>query len=165
MTTRHALMLAIDPALSLLPSAMTSDKARAFLLAIAWQESKLAARRQQPTGPARGFWQFEMAGIAGVLTHRRSRVPAAALCAALTIESEVASVYRAIEFNDVLAAGFARLLPWTLPDPLPGHLDVDRGWRQYLKAWRPGKPHAAAWPESYAVGWGTVFGDRDDAVD
>lgn len=165
MTTRHALSLAIDPALTLLPAKMESTQARALLIAIGWQESKFAARRQQPAGPARGFWQFEKAGgVVEVLTRRQTRVPMAQVCEALSIEPTVEAVYAALPYQDILAAACARLLLWALPEPLPGHLDVDVAWHQYLKAWRPGKPRPVDWPESYAVGWGCVFGDRNDAV-
>jgi hypothetical protein len=159
MTPARFLATAIDPALALLPLKMASDQARAMVLAVCWQESKLSARRQQPTGPARGFAQFERdGGVAGVLSHRSSRVAAAKVCQALVVEASVEAVYRAIEFQDVLAAAFARLLLWTVPDPMPGKFEPEIAWRIYLKAWRPGKPKPEAWPESYAVGWQTVEG-------
>jgi hypothetical protein len=151
MMPAHFLAFAINPALWLLPPKMTSDNARAMVLAVCWQESRLAVRRQQPTGPARSYAQFELVGVAGVIAHRASRAHAAHVCGLLDIEPDVATIYRAIEFNDVLCAAFARLLLWTLPDALPSRLQVERGWSQYLRAWRPGKPHAASWPESFAV--------------
>lgn len=156
MTPQRFLSLGIDPALTLLPKPMTSPEARAMVMAIAFQESHILERRQHPTGPARSFLQFEMTGIAGVLVHRASRGHATRLCEALEIEDDVATVYRAIEFNDVLAAGFARLLLWTTPDRMPGKHEPDRAWSIYLKAWRPGKPRPSDWIDSYAVGWKTV---------
>ncbi len=161
MTAHRFLSTAIDPALTMLPAKMTSVEARAMVIAIAWQESKLEARRQKPTGPARGYCQFERdGGVAGVLTHRSSRVPAAAVCTLLDIDPTVEECYRAIEFQDVLAAAFARLLLWTLPEKMPGKFEPEIGWRLYLKAWRPGKPRPAGWPESYAVAWQTIEGDE-----
>jgi hypothetical protein len=148
--------VAVDPALTLLPARMTSVEARALVLAIAFQESALEHRRQQPVGPARGYCQFEEPGVAGVLTHRASRVAAHSLCSALDIEPSVAAVHRAIEFNDVLMAGFARLLLWTVPDPLPSRFEFDRAWRQYVAAWRPGKPKPTRWPSSFALAWNVM---------
>lgn len=150
------LALAVDPALRLLPPAMTSIEARAMLVAIAMQESEIAARRQQPKGPARSYWQFEMPGVEEVLTHRATKRHALAVCAALDVEPVVAAVHRAIEFQDVLAATFARLLLWRLPAALPGEFQPDIAWQQYEKAWKPGKPRPAKWPTSYAVAWTAV---------
>lgn len=158
MTPDLCLALAIDPALRLLPSAMTSLEARALILAIAAQESALTARRQQPTGPARGYWQFETPSVEEVLTHRATKRHALSLCAALDVEPTVTVVHRALEFHDVLAAAFARLLPWRLTAPLPRRLEPDVAWQQYLKCWKPGKPRPAKWPASYVIGWQTVEG-------
>lgn len=147
----------VNPALSLLPAAMTSDEARAMLIATAWQESKLTARRQQPAGPARGYWMFEKTGgVLDVLTRRGTRVPMMRVCKLLDLDPTVEAVYEAIQFHDILAAVAARLLLWILPERLPGHLEVDLAWHQYRKAWRPGKPRPVEWPESFAVGWDAV---------
>lgn len=162
MTPARFLALAVDPALSMLPFRMTSDEARAMAVSIAWQETGLQARRQKPSGPARGFTQFELIAVAEVLTHRQSRVAAAAVCAILEIEPTVEQCYRAIEFNDVLCGAFTRLLLWTIPDLMPPEGDVERGWQVYLKAWKPGAAkidpvtHRRRWDESFAVGWRTV---------
>lgn len=140
--------LAIGPALSLLPPQMDSRAARVMVLAICLQESRLMHRRQIG-GPARGFAQFEVAGVRGVLTHRASRAHALAAMERLCYEPTVAAAYDAIEHNDMLAVIFARLLLWTLPQPLPD--DAEEGWRQYLEAWRPGKPHPKTWHGHYST--------------
>lgn len=146
----------LDPALSLLPTEMDSVRARAFVVAICLQESELKHRRQGGGGPARSYAQFEKAGILGVLTHDASRSYAAAVCDALDIKPLVNAVYAAIEFNDVLAAAFARLLIWTLPDDLPRRGQRDPSWRQYVAAWRPGKPRPDDWPANFAKAWEIV---------
>lgn len=157
MTPDLLLRLAIMPALSLLPPAMTSREAIAMLVAIAWQESEIRARRQQPVGPARGYWQFEAGGaVAGVLRHAATRGHAAALCEQLDVAPNVEAVYRALEYHDVLAAGFARLNLWWLAGPLPTRGARELAWSQYLAAWNPGKPHERRWPQSWAVGWAAV---------
>jgi len=142
----------ISPGLSLLDPRMDTKEARAMLIAIGMQESRFQHRRQI-SGPARGFWQFEKAGIEGVLSHRASYDMARRVCAALRITPTVDSCYDAITYNDALAVCFARLLLWTLPEPLPGMKDVDEGWRQYIKAWRPGKPHRETWDAFFFGGW------------
>lgn len=156
MTPERLLALGIDPALTLLPPRMTSDDARAMILAIALQESKCQHRRQLHGGPARSYVQFERAGIAGVLSHRASAGHAVNVCQLLDIEASIDGVYTAIEFNDVLMATFARLLLWTLPRPLPLRDEVDEAWRDYLEAWRPGKPHPETWRAHYADAWACV---------
>lgn len=143
---------------TLLPAAMASDEATAMLLAIGYQESRFE-HRTQVGGPARGYWQFEqMGGVTGVLGHERTRHHAAEALAALHYPATVTpwAVYEAIAHNDVLACVFARLLLWTLPWPLPRADQPEDGWRQYLAAWRPGKPHAHTWRQAWAIAWTTA---------
>jgi hypothetical protein len=143
---------------ALLPTAMNTPEAHAMLLAIGLQESdSFRARRQYGNGPARGFWQFERGGgVTGVLGHPSTSEAAAAVCTALVYKPKVTICYTAIEHNDVLACCFARLLLWTLPERLPMRDQPDRGWAQYLKAWRPGKPHPDEWPQNFATAWAVV---------
>lgn len=158
----HLLTLAIRPALSLLPLAMRSEPAEGLLLAIAWQESEMRHRRQVPVAHARGYWQFERGGgVAGVLRHPATERHARALCEALDVPADTLPVYEALEYHDVLAAGFARLLLWTLPGPLPDRAQRDSAWAQYLAAWRPGKPHERRWPQSWVVAWTTLANTGD----
>ncbi len=129
---------AITPALALLPATMDTPAARVMLLAIGLQEGRFMHRRQIG-GPARGFWQFEKGtrasrgGVWGVFLHAASRDHLATLC----------------KYDDVLAAGVARLLLWTDPKALPPVGDADAGWALYLRTWRPGKPHPQTWPDLY----------------
>jgi len=142
--------IAITPALALLPARMDTRQARVFLLAIAMQESDSLRYRRQVGGPARGFWQAEEhGGYAGVLRHRATSIYAVMVCDELVYSPPTpATVYAAVEHNDVLAAAFARLLLWTLPQRLPG--DAEAAWSQYLEAWRPGKPHHETWATHWA---------------
>lgn len=149
----------LPAAYDVLPAAMSSPPATALLLAVALQESGAAARRQQPSGPGRGFWQFEAGGaVAGVRTHPSSahhlRSALVSLCYPSTLSTGAA--WAAVEHNDVLAAVFARLLLWTVPAALPGRLAVAPAWDQYLAAWRPGKPRPDEWAANYALGWSIV---------
>ena len=143
-------------AYKLLPPRMNSDRATVLLLAIGLQESRLTARRQI-RGPARGLWQFEKGGgVRGVLKHPATAMDARVLCKVRDVAPTADAVYPQLEHDDVLAAGFARLNLWWLPDPLPALGDWATAWEQYLDAWRPGKPHAGTWGGLYAEALDTV---------
>lgn len=151
---------AIDPALALLPPQMDTPEARVMLLAIGLQESRFMHRFQkvagQPLakGPARGFWQFEKGsqasrgGVWGVVLHDASRYWLSHLCAKRGVRFDATDIWHAIEKDDVLAAGLARLLLFTDPKRLPAVTDVEGAWGLYAyRCWRPGKPHRASWDE------------------
>lgn len=147
----------LPAAYAVLPLPMASDRATALLLAIGLQESRFIERRQMH-GPARGFWQFEVAGVRGVLEHPRSQLPIAQALRALrydhTLEAE--QLQPLLEHNDVLAACFARCLLWTSPLPLP---DVDApaaAWLTYFSVWQPGRPRRAAWDAHFADAWSRI---------
>lgn len=127
-----------------------------MLVAIALQESGCSARRQV-RGTARGFWQFEANGLAGVRRHQKTSQPFEGALNALVYSPTMHTdtLLAALEHNDVLACVCARLLLFTLPQPLPGRDDVSPAWQQYLEAWRPGKPRPGEWLENFAVAWDT----------
>lgn len=141
----------VPAAFALLPAPMTSPEAVRLVMAIGWQESRFQHRRQIG-GPASGFWQFETAGVSGVLSHTESRDLVRSALKALEYPHEPTpyGCHLAIEHNDILACIFARLLVWTLPEPLP--TTAEAGWLQYLRAWRPGRPHHETWAQAWAVG-------------
>ena len=144
---------ALFPAFRLLPVAMGSPAAMAICIAIALQESGLRDR-QQIGGPAHGYFQFERSGgVLGVLQHRSTRAHAVQVCEELDITPTVDKVFTAIEFHDVLACAFARLLLWSLPQAMPPQDDPDAGWKSYIDAWRPGKPHPDTWRANFETGW------------
>ena len=144
---------ALFPAFRLLPVAMGSPAAMAMCVAIALQESKLTYRHQI-NGPAHGYFQFERnGGVHGVLTHHSTRPHAVQICEDLDITPTGDEVYAAIEFHDVLACAFARLLLWSLPQAMPPQDDPDAGWKAYIDAWRPGKPHPDTWRANFDIGW------------
>lgn len=155
MTLGDAINVAIAPALSLLPKRMRDDAAVAMLLAIGLQESRFQHRRQIG-GPARGLWQFELGGVRGVLTHPESRDGANDVARRLLYPTSAEAIHEALEHNDVLAAAFARLLLWTLPEKLPEPESPEDGWSHYTRAWRPGKPHPATWAGYYRQAWGAI---------
>jgi hypothetical protein len=138
----------LSAAFALLPAAMDSVPARVEIIAICLQESGLIYRRQVG-GPAVGLAQFERGGILGVLRHKASAWHALQLCNARGVAPNVDAVYAALPVDDVLAAGFARLLLWTDPYPLPVIGDEVGAWLLYFRCWRPGLPHRENWPSNY----------------
>lgn len=155
----------VNPALELLPERMTSDAARVMLCAIALQESRLSHRwqvidlkRPEVKGPARGLLQFEKGGgVRGVLNHASSRLHAAKLCQDRGVAATETAVFDRLDEDDVLAAGFGRMLLWTDPKALPEIGDEEAAWQTYLFNWRPGAAKRqydelrAKWARNYAV--------------
>ena len=145
----------LTPALSLLPERMDSESARAMLIAICLQESGLN-HRQQIGGPARGFPQFEAAGVHGVMTHHATADLARHVCSELVYQPTTDEVHAAVKDNDLLSACFARLLLWTVPAALPDADQPEVGWEQYTWAWRPGRPHRERWDANWERAWNAV---------
>lgn len=141
----------LNPGLAQLPLAMDSPKARVMLLAIGQQESKFEHRYQVLNGggkgPARGFWQFERGGgVNGVMNHHATTGHAFRLCQERGVPWDTSSIWAKLETDDLLACGFARLLLYSDPKPLPAIDDVNAAWDLYAeRTWRPGKPHRGTW--------------------
>lgn len=157
MTLDEITRTGIDPALQLLPAKMDTPEARVMLLAIGLQESRFAYRFQKVAGrpyekgPARSFWQGERGGgmVRGVRTHPESARHANMLYSARGVKADDTAIWNAIETDDVLAAGLARLLLWTDPYRLPELGDAQSAWELYMRTWRPGKPHRGTWDDFY----------------
>lgn len=133
------------PAIDLIGVSDT-PQARVMMLAIGLQESRFLYRRQIGNGPATGFWQFERGGgVKGVLNHQASKYKAHDLCKARGVDPVSQNVWAQLETDDVLAAGFARLLLLTDPRALPAINQTQAAWDCYLRNWRPGKPHPQTW--------------------
>lgn len=148
---------AIAPALLELAPLGVQDnrRARRMLIAIALQESRATHRRQiiadgRPIGPAVSYWQFEKGGgCVGVLTHRASAERMRVVCEQYDVIPTPEALWEAMRYQDIVAAAAARLLLWTLPSALP--TTAEEGWRQYLDAWRPGRPHANTWANYWSI--------------
>ena len=157
MLAREFIKQALEPALAILPAQMDTPQARLMVLAICLQESGLIHRKQLGNGPARGYPQFELGtrqsrgGVWGVYLHDSSRFWLDKLCAARGVQFLPDSIWRAMETDDVLAAGVARLLLFTDPKRLPATDDADGAWGLYLRTWRPGKPRPAEWPGNHRL--------------
>lgn len=141
---------------ALLPTPLDTPEAQAMLLAIGIQESGFIHRRQVG-GPAHGWWQFEKGGgVAGVLSHGRTRPLLEPVLRVLRYDATETACYDALTHNDVLAGVFARLLLRTVPQPLPLRTEPDKGWQQYLSGWRPGKPYPEPWGRNFMTAWEMV---------
>lgn len=141
-----------------LPGRFADPRATVLMLAIGLQESRFRERIQlvgsppRPTGPARGFWQFERGGgVVGVMSHNASARFARAVCAIESQAFDAASIHTRLgtASGDVMAAAFARLLLWTDPRALPAIGDEQGAWDYYLRLWRPGRPHRSTWTSLY----------------
>lgn len=142
----------LSPGLALLPIAMDSVKARVELLTINLQEDPQQLRRQMGNGPARGLWQFERGGgVKGVMGHHATTGHAHRLCVERGVEWDAAAIWSRLETDDLLACGFARLLLYSDPKPLPDVTDDAAGWDLYERTWRPGRPHPEKWPANHAA--------------
>lgn len=148
---------AVAKALGILPAQMDTTQARCMLYAIGLQESGFQYRYQlvdgkpDAKGPARGYWQFERGGgVRGVMQHHSSETYAERLCHTRGVPFKFEDVWQRLEVDDVLAAGFARLLLWTDPGALPPLSDQRAAWDCYVRTWRPGKPHLSRWFDNHA---------------
>lgn len=154
----------IDPALQILPPKMDSSEARVMLLTIGLQESRFQARRQVivvnrhgrqqlvAEGPAKSFWMGERGGgmVHGVRVHPATRQYAARLYAVRGVAPRDAAIWNAIERDDVLAAGLARLLLFSDPYKLPGLGHTQLAWELYCqRTWKPGLPRRDTWDGYY----------------
>lgn len=146
----------INESYTLLPPTLDTKWARVNQAAIGFQESDgYHTRMQYAGGPARSYWQFEIGGIRGVMTHAASIRLAIQVCDARGVEFNSTKIHAAMATDDVLGAAFARLLMLTDPFKLPEN-QAD-AWTMYAKRlWRPGKPHPEKWPKSWAFGLSVV---------
>lgn len=164
MTPDNFLGKVIDPGLKILHhigGPEQNDDVRRFLLCVALQESgpTLMARYQSSPapepGPARGWWQFEQAGVNGVMSHSASRTLASTVCDWLVVVPDTRAVWRSLEGSSLLAAMFARLL--LLTDPYSVPTEADDAWDCYAnRLWRPGAPHPETWSDNWATADATV---------
>lgn len=157
MTPQLLLSSAIVPGVSYLRGHGIEDKlaARHLMLAIAMQESGLRHRRQvsgdgTESGPAVSYWQCEQTGAGHwLLLHKIAGPILREACGDFDVQPTDASIWNAIRYCDALAAIVARLSIFVLPGALP--TDAEMGWKQYLSAWRPGKPRKETWSANWSA--------------
>jgi hypothetical protein len=150
--------LIVAPTLRWLDYPYNFVEARILLLAIGLTESGFETRLQI-SGPARGFWQFELYGgceeFYSSLKLRKFRDAALEL----GFVARPGATYGLIGNGaDHLACLMARAILWLEPKPLPSIGDVDEAYRQYRARWRPGKPSKARFVRSYETAIEVVTG-------
>lgn len=146
----------IESAAALMPPKYDNGIAYKRLeLAIAFQESDGVNRKQKGGGPARGLWQYEegtvesRGGVAGLMLHPATRIDLLHLAESFGIPFEANAIWKALEFNDVLAAGLARLSLWVGPGKIPS--TEKAAWEYYESIWNPGRPRPEKWAKSWAL--------------
>lgn len=154
MTPATLIDVVIGPTFELLGPKYGGAHAETMLVAIGLQESGLR-NREQVGGPARGWWQFEVGGVKGVLHHPQSSMKATEVCKALHYPVDSVLVQRALSHNDILACAFARLLLWTDKAPLP--TTESDAWSYYVRNWRPGRPRIERWGANWQQAVDTVY--------
>jgi hypothetical protein len=160
MQPNELLLRVIRPAHAMLTNLASRDMGgpavEVLSLTIALQESS-TKYRAQINGPARSYWQFERrGGFAGVLSHPRTETLAADLIEELNLPTDEPGLWTAFPYNDLLAAGFARLLIYSDNAPVPALGESGNAWAYYLRNWRPGKPRPAVWAEYYKTAMDAV---------
>lgn len=149
---------AFDRACDIIGDNFRAPKAEVMVLAIGGQESKFQSRRQLikkggklvPQGPATSWWQFEKnGGVRGVLTHPAHEAMERRLCAVVGVPYEAQAIWEAMQYDDVLGAGMARLLLASDSRKLPEIGQEAAAWDTYVSIWRPGKPHRDTWAKAY----------------
>lgn len=134
---------------------LVTDEAVNMLAAIALAESAGNALFQIGSDGlprpdlARSPWQFELAGVLAIARHEKARAVLGELETGLdwAVRITPERVWERSAWDPVLACRLARALLWTVPDPLPPATPdgEEEGWRQYLAAWRPGRPSRDRW--------------------
>jgi hypothetical protein len=155
MTPDEYVRTVVPAAMAFLPAKMDTREARAMLVAIGLQESRLTYRAQIG-GPARGLHQFETGGVSGVLKHAAVRALASQVAAQLGYPATVDGLHPQFETDDILDCCFARLLLYVDPRPMPGPAMYEMSWSVYIFGWRPGKPHRQTWDAFYDQAWAAV---------
>lgn len=151
----------LPAAFHFLPGKMQSQNAHAEILAAGLQESEFNARVQGGGGPAHGLFQFEKnGGVAEVLDAPDTAAMLAPILKIMCYKPNRDEIYQAIVHNDVLAVILARCILWHVPGMLAGPTQPDKGYQQYLRAWRPGKPGPDRWPANFAEAWRLTLLDQ-----
>jgi hypothetical protein len=143
----------VGPVLRWMGASYDSPSVMAEMVTIAYVESDCRYRKQIK-GPARSFWQIEpFTGLD--FLNRSARLQyfwkQLRLPRPLTMQGVGDQLYK----DDRAGCVMARVILWerlskTAPPPFdPGEAAAKEGLDQYLKAWRPGRPH----PERFLAAW------------
>jgi hypothetical protein len=127
--------------------------AEQFLLGIAWQESKLTARRQLGGGPALGLWQMEPATYDDCWTNFLNYRGQLAEAIEALLPPQIEASAAALELNDEFACAMARVKLLRCPGALPAFDDIEAQANYYKQYYNgPG----AATVVQYLANWAII---------
>jgi hypothetical protein len=96
------------------------------------------------------------------MTNNATKEQAKVVCKARAVPFDQVLIHAKLEFDDVLAAAFARLLLWADPKPIPKvDADHETAWKCYLRCWQPGKPRRETWDAFHAAARSQVISLKD----
>ncbi|MDR3012719.1 MAG: M15 family metallopeptidase [Chitinispirillales bacterium] len=167
--SKEILINVIDPALAELAEGgvRVTDAARGMLYAAGLQESNLTARFQaMPAssavrkGEGRGLWQMRVDDVNRVLVGGSTRARAETAANGYAGSVNPHAVWATLEYDDILAAIFARLMLWPDPAALPEPTGAnERGaWDYYVRCWRPAPPRQQDWTANWRAAVEAVGG-------
>lgn len=152
----------IDPNLMIIRGISGKDnmwtaEAKQEILTICLQETDLRYRRQHPSGPARGFAQFEGGQQQALDLIMRHDVVGPWLheyAASVVLPFSLEELYTAMQYHDGLVIVAARLLLYT--DYRSMTMDQDIGYEIYDDCWQPGAKRPEDWPNNWARAYGVL---------
>lgn len=141
----HTIMPAAEWLGPVMGRRMDEPQRLVLALAIAIEETSLDHRRQVLKGgrygKGRSWWQNEggsQASIGRLMNHPTLSRPLKQLCIEQTIPWDLASIYEAVAWHDLLAAVIALLLIFSDAQPVPDVTDEYGMWGYYWRCWQPG---------------------------
>jgi peptidoglycan L-alanyl-D-glutamate endopeptidase CwlK len=167
--SKEILVNVIDPALAELAAlgVRATDAARAMLYAAGLQESNLTARFQaMPAasavrkGAGRGLWQMRPDDVNRVLSGNSTRERSETAANKHVGSVNPHAVWATLEYDDILAAIFARLMLWPDPAalPAPAAANEQAAWDYYVRCWRPAPPRQQGWAANWRAAVENVGG-------
>jgi hypothetical protein len=143
----------LDPMFNQLLPHFDSPEARVMLLAIGLQESRSSPRGASTVMVLRAASgsSSAVAVVVGVLTSAASRDYARRRLLKLrNVAPSADSVWRRLEFDDLLAAAICPPDALGQPASMPALGRGGEAWDYYKATWRPGRPRVRTWNGYYA---------------
>lgn len=131
------------------------------IIAVSYQESKIIARRQYGSGPARGYLQYEPSGVILDIMFRgwgRKFATHFDLLKPSDPRLAASELYKAVEYNDQLGVLMFIDKYQLHRIPLKPESTEEQRWNFYLETWGPGKPRPAKWHKSCEIARRAVEG-------
>lgn len=155
LTAEQFLRTEIRPALLGMQQRFRGAAAECMLAAIPHQETNYASLYQigddgQPIEElARGFYQFELAGVSGTMNHPANDWLLPLLAKNGFVDPTPESIHWALPGSSALQIWLARSNLWwnsePLVEPIADAAHEEAAWQYYLFCWNPGQPHRSSW--------------------